>query len=145
MVFSSHIFLFYFLPVALTVYYLAARMGLWWRNLALAALGYLFYGWANPRYVALMFGTTFTDWVLSKIIACDSVRFWLHHDADRALPLGGMRSRLQRGMLMVSIVLNLGVLAVFKYLPLGMETVNGAAAAMGSAPIFHEIIFLKLF
>ena len=39
MVFSSHLFIYYFLPLALAVYYLLPRRG---RNLGLTVLSYLF-------------------------------------------------------------------------------------------------------
>ncbi|HAA48078.1 MAG TPA: transcriptional regulator, partial [Planctomycetaceae bacterium] len=47
-VFSSHLFVFYFLPLALLLYYAApGRL----RHVLLTALSYLFYGWANPLFV----------------------------------------------------------------------------------------------
>ena len=55
MVFSSHVFIFYFLPLALGVYYLLPHRG---RNLSLTLLSYVFYGWANPLFVVLMFASS---------------------------------------------------------------------------------------
>ncbi len=52
MVFSSHLFLFYFLTAALVLYYLSPR---WLKHLTLTAVSYVFYGWANPLFVVLMF------------------------------------------------------------------------------------------
>ena len=52
MVFSSHLFLFYFLPFALATYYIMPRRG---KNVALTLLSYVFYGWANPLFMVLMF------------------------------------------------------------------------------------------
>ena len=74
MVFSSHIFLFYFLPAALALYFLLARAPQRTRNLWLALAGYAFYGWANPRFIVLMFATTFVDWAASLVVARD--RWW---------------------------------------------------------------------
>ena len=51
MVFSSQIFLFYFLPAVLLLYYLLQRRG---KNTALNLLSYVFYGWANPLFVVLV-------------------------------------------------------------------------------------------
>ena len=45
MVFSPHVFVFYFLPLTLVLYYAAPWRG---RHLVLTLLSYLFYGWANP-------------------------------------------------------------------------------------------------
>jgi hypothetical protein len=60
MVFSSYLFLFYFLPAALLLYYAAP-----WRakQLVLTALSYLFYGWANPLFVLLLATSTVVDFV----------------------------------------------------------------------------------
>ena len=47
MVFSSHLFIFYFLPLALMLYYAMPQRG---RNLLLTLVSYVFYGWANPLF-----------------------------------------------------------------------------------------------
>ena len=59
MVFSSHVFLFYFLPAALLLYYACPRRG---RHLVLTLLSYLFYGWANPLFVVLLAASTTIDY-----------------------------------------------------------------------------------
>ena len=51
MVFSSHIFLFYFLPLALATYFLAGKK---WRNAILTLSSYIFYGWGEPMFVLLL-------------------------------------------------------------------------------------------
>ena len=58
MVFSSHLFLFYFLPGALLLYYAAPRRA---KHLILTVVSYLFYGWANPLFVPLLFASTAID------------------------------------------------------------------------------------
>ena len=57
MVFSSHIFLFYFLPAALGLYFALHRCPQRWRNVVLIVTGYAFYGWAEPMFMPLMFAT----------------------------------------------------------------------------------------
>ncbi len=59
MVFSSHIFIYYFLPAALLGYYALWGAPQRWRNFWLIITGYIFYGWAEPRFTLLMFCTTF--------------------------------------------------------------------------------------
>ena len=59
MVFSSHIFVYYFLPIALLLYYLLPRNA---KHLGLTFLSYLFYGWAHPPFVLLMFASTLIDY-----------------------------------------------------------------------------------
>ncbi len=66
MVFSSQIFFFYFLPLALAVYYGLPRRG---RHLALTLLSYIFYGWANPLFVVLLLISTLINYVCGLKIA----------------------------------------------------------------------------
>ena len=71
MVFSSYLFLFYFLPLALLLYYVAPRRA---QHLVLTLLSYVFYGWANPLFVFLLFLSTAVDYVAGLVIARLSAR-----------------------------------------------------------------------
>ena len=51
MIFSSIPFLYYFLPVVLLVYGLAPRKG---KNAVLLLFSLVFYGWGEPKYLAVM-------------------------------------------------------------------------------------------
>lgn len=95
MVFSSHIFLFYFLPFALLVYYLVPRSA---KSLVLTLLSYVFYGWWNPWFTLLMLGSTGVDYVCGKVIASP-----------------GARAHRRKAGVVTSIVVNLMVLGFFKY------------------------------
>ena len=64
MVFTTHIFLFYFLPVVLLIYYLLPRH----RNAFLTVSSYVFYGWWEPWFVLLMMFSTVLDYVCGGII-----------------------------------------------------------------------------
>jgi alginate O-acetyltransferase complex protein AlgI len=66
MVFSSFLFLFYLLPLALFVYYVAPVRR---RNLVLSLFSYLFYGWANPLFLLLLLGSTLLDYTAGLLIA----------------------------------------------------------------------------
>jgi hypothetical protein len=131
-VFSSHIFVYYFLPLALAGYYALSRAPNRWRNFLLILTGYTFYGWAEPRFMPLMFLTTFVDWLVSLIIAHDTWRFWrVLHKPVKQLPLRGHRSRTQRNAILISVVLNLATLGFFKYFNFGIESYNGLIQALG--------------
>jgi alginate O-acetyltransferase complex protein AlgI len=93
-VFSTPIFIYGFLPLALAVYYLLPRRA---RNGWLVAASYFFYGWGNPLYVVLLLFSTLLDFGCGLGIAKSDSR------ARRLCLLWG------------SIVGNLGVLAFFKY------------------------------
>jgi alginate O-acetyltransferase complex protein AlgI len=134
MVFSSHLFLFYFLPLALAVYYLLAGASQRIRNLWLVVTGYVFYGWAEPRFVLLMFATTTLDWLLSLVIARNQWCFWrATGPVVRVAPLSvqAPATRTRRNALLVSIVSNLTALGFFKYFHFGVDAWNHLATALG--------------
>ena len=149
MLFSSHIFIFYFLPVALLIYYGLARASQRARNGALALLGYFFYGWANPQFILVMLATTLVDWYLSLVIARDN---WLVKDTatDLASPLPpGPRTKRQRAALCLSVISNLTMLGFFKYFHFAIDNYNGLLHAMGLAhaewhPFFHVVLPLGI-
>ena len=115
MVFTSHLFLFYFLPLALATYYLLPRA---WRHLALSLLSYVFYGWANPWFIWLMLGSNVFDYVIGLVLA------------DRP-PAGEPRLRKHKLALLCSVAGNLAVLGFFKYFNFGVDTYNDAVRALG--------------
>ena len=135
MVFSSHIFVYYFLPLALLGYYALGRAPQRWRNFWLILTGYTFYGWAEPRFMLLMFGTTFIDWLMSLVIAHDTWGVWpVLHKPAKQLPRRGRRTRTQKSAILISVVLNLATLAFFKYFNFGIESWNSLVEAIG----FHQ-------
>ena len=84
MVFSSHIFLFYFLPLVLLTYFAMPRRG---RNVLLTLLSYLFYGWANPFFVVLMASSTVIDYFCGLVISRQWGRSWSTPVARRHGPV----------------------------------------------------------
>ena len=85
MVFSSHVFVFYFLPLTLLLYYAAPWRG---RHLVLTLLSYLFYGWANPLFVVLLLFSTTVDYLCGLAIV-SSGPLWLGRIATlRRRPTG---------------------------------------------------------
>ena len=66
MVFSSHLFVFYFLPLVLIPYDLLPLRG---KHIWLTLVSYVFYGWANPWFVLLMIFQTVVDWLAGLTIA----------------------------------------------------------------------------
>ncbi|MGI6417710.1 MAG: MBOAT family O-acyltransferase [Thermoguttaceae bacterium] len=111
MVFSSHQFLFYFLPTALVLYYLSPR---WLKHLTLTAVSYVFYAWANPLFVVLMFGSTLIDYLCGLALA-GQLRPSTWRDPIALLPKGQSRSKRHRWVLAISITSNLSLLGFFKY------------------------------
>ncbi len=125
MVFSSYLFLFYFLPVALLLYYLTPRAG---KHLMLALVSYAFYGWSNPAFVCLLLFSTVIDYCCGLVIA--GISPW-SREAEPLLEPGGMRSRKQRLALVLSIVTNLSLLGFFKYFNFATGSWDAMMAAFG--------------
>ena len=119
MVFSSQIFLFYFLPLFFAGYYLLV-----WRkarhstlNFFITVFSYLFYGWMEPWLVLLMFGTTFVNYLAGRSISA----------------LGA--SNTQRNLaLLLSVIVNLGTLGFFKYYMFTMGGANALVELLGGEP-----------
>ena len=111
MVFSSFIFLFAFLPLALAAYYLSPARA---KNAVLLAASLAFYAWGAPRFVFVLVGATWVDWMISRAIA--------------AAPSGSAR---RRQWLVGSLVLNLGLLGWFKYANFAASQFRQLGSVMG--------------
>ena len=107
MVFSTSIFIYLFLPITLIIYYLAPKKG---KNLIILLSGLLFYSWGEPIYVIVMLISTMIDYFAGLI---------MNHFDGRKVP--------RRICLIVSIVMNLGLLGIFKYSGFIAENINAIA------------------
>src|SRR5579863_2690673 len=105
MVFSSHIFVFYFLPLALLLYYAGPR-GM--RNFTLTLVSYVFYGWMNPYFILLIAYSTLVDYCCGNLI----YGHWRLIGPVTINEKGEPRaSELQRKLFVtVSLISNLGML-----------------------------------
>lgn len=106
MVFSSITFLFYFLPVVLIAYFVSPKS---MRNLVLFLASLFFYAWGEPVYVVLMLFSTVVDYTLGRLIG-RNIR-----NGDRK------KAKL---CVLASVVINLSLLATFKYLDFIIGNVN---------------------
>ena len=101
MVFSSLIFLFVFLPLALPCYYLACRTG--WRNGLLFLFSMAFYAWGEPVYVLLLAASIVANWGFG---------LWTQ---------GAKARRAGKRAVLFAVLFNAGNLFVFKYLDFALE------------------------
>ncbi|WP_313232945.1 MBOAT family O-acyltransferase [Tissierella praeacuta] len=106
MVFSSILFLFYFLPVVLTIYFISPKK---YRNFILFLSSLLFYSWGEPKYIWIMLFSTVLDYTCGKLV----YRYKDNKDVNK--------SRLWLG---VSIFTNLGLLGFFKYFDFFISNIN---------------------
>lgn len=111
MVFSSLLFLFLFLPVVLVLYFAVPRR---FRNGVLLTVSLFFYAWGEPVYVLLMIATILIDWVHGLLIE----RFQNRGDGRKA-----------KIAVVSAIIINLGMLAFFKYTDFFIGNVNGLFGA----------------
>ena len=141
MVFTSHVFLFYFLPLVLGAYYLLPFRA---RTALIAVSSYVFYGWANPIWAVLMFFGSSVDYVcgvgLLKLSGLPDQPDGLPPVIDRRVP----RTRKMRALLIVSIVTNLGLLAIFKYTGFVAENLNALASSLGAGPHAVPVLHVVL-
>ena len=137
MVFSSHLFIFYFLPLALLLYYAMPQRG---RNLLLTLLSYVFYGWANPLFSVLMLVSTTIDYVCGLFISNQFGR----HAWEKPVPLltpGGVRTRAQHIALMVTLTSNLSLLGFFKYFNFATESWTALMTTLGLPDLGFDLAF----
>ena len=106
MVFSSLLFLFRFLPVMLIVYFAAPKR---FRNGVLFIGSLIFYGWGEPVYISLLLFSTLVDYVHGRLV-------WRFMEEGKQ-----KRARL---CVASSVIINLGLLGVFKYADFLLETVG---------------------
>ena len=65
MVFSSILFIFRFLPVAMVIYFLTPNK---FKNLTLLLVSLIFYSWGEPKYFGIMIASIVVDYVVSRAI-----------------------------------------------------------------------------
>jgi len=119
LLFNSFPFIFAFLPVVLVGFFVLARvsdrLAAGW--LALASL--VFYGWWDARYVALLLASIGTNFALGSSIA---------RQRESRGPQGG------RALLAVAIVVNLALLAYFKYTLFFLANLQALTGHAGPLP-----------
>ena len=108
MVFSSYLFIFFFLPLALLGYYVAPQK---LRHLTLTIFSYIFYGWANPWFCLLMLFNTSVDYTNGRLMQVYPAR--------------------KKLFVTLSIVCDLAILGFFKYFNFGLDNYNATMAALG--------------
>ena len=96
MLFSSLVFLWFFLPAAVFLYYLAPGRNA--KNIVLFAASLIFYGWGGPRYLLL---------VLLTALLC--------YAAGLCIDAAGERTALKKLSVGVFVLITLGILGYFKY------------------------------
>ena len=95
MVFSSIIFLFYFLPALIILYFIAPKK---LKNLVMIIGSFVFYAWGEIRFLPIMLALSVEDYVCARLME-------KHRENKK-------RRRLY---MLISVISNLSVLIFFKY------------------------------
>ncbi len=107
MVFSSAIFLFLFLPIVFILYYILPKK---LRNTIMFLASLLFYAWGEPIYIFIMLFSTVFDYENGRLIEkCRKQE----------------KEKICKVILILSIVVNLGLLMFFKYTDFFVGNING--------------------
>ena len=140
MVFSSHLFIFYFLPLVLLLNY---TLPFRWLSLMLVCLSYAFYGWMNPKWVLLMCTSSFIDYICGWVLVKYS---GLPMDGKELplLPKDQPRNRAQKAALAISMLSNIGILCYFKYYDFGVANLNAALGAFGFGEATFQALHIAL-
>jgi alginate O-acetyltransferase complex protein AlgI len=123
MVFSSTLFLFYFLPVFLLVYWLAPERA---KNPVALLASVLFYAWGGLDFLALFLGSVVVNFFLIRGMAATPER------------------RKQRIFLLISVVLNVGLLFYFKYANFFIDNADALSTALGGSSFSWEQVVLPI-
>ena len=119
MLFTSPIFLFFFLPAVLLLYYISPHR---FKNLVLLFSSIIFYMWGESVLVLVMIATIIIDFFAARIIEGGNAKFGLS----------------------ISVISNLGMLGFFKYFNFGVENFEALFGALGfnekSLPVFPHIV-----
>lgn len=118
MVFSSSLFLLYFLPFFLILYFISPYK---LRNLLIVIASIFFYSWGGPKYIFIIFFSIIIDFFIAKFI----------HQSQ------GNKRKL---WLTIGISINLGFLVYFKYANFFVENINSGLSFLG----FNALSFVKV-
>ncbi len=110
MVFSSSIFLLYFLPLFILVYHIIGNR---FKNYFILAASIFFYSWGAPKFVFVILASTIIDFFIVRTL----------YRSEEV--------RKRKLLLSLSICINLGLLLYFKYANFFVENVNELLTLLG--------------
>ncbi len=122
MVFSSALFLFYFLPLFLVLYWLTPYR---FKNLCILLASLLFYIWGAPLFIFPLLGSIVLDYFI-------------------ALEISRTKNSAKKWLLYASLLLNLGLLAYFKYSNFFVENLDVLFQIFGIAELKWTKVILPI-
>jgi len=122
MVFSSSLFLLYFLPTFLIIYFLLPKF---LKNIFALIASILFYSWGAPDFIFIVLGSIVVDYYVVETLFKSS-------------------GRKRRILLAISVILNIGLLVYFKYANFFIENVNFFLKSLGSDEVNWTAVALPI-
>ncbi len=107
MLFTSIVFLYYFLPLLLFLYFISGKKI---RNYILLVFSLLFYAWGEPKLVFLMMIMVFVNYTVGILI-----------DKEKSIDDNSKKAKI---ILVIGVIANLAILGYFKYSMFIMESIN---------------------
>lgn len=123
MVFSSNLFILYFLPIFLLTYHLVNRK---YKNYIILAFSIFFYSWGAPKFVLVIITSTIFDYYIVQ-------RLYLSQNANH-----------RKLLLTISLFINLGLLAYFKYANFFVSNVNEVLQSLGYTQLKWTAVVLPI-
>ncbi len=120
MVFSSILFLYVFLPVFLLVYHVAGTKQ---KNYVILGASIFFYAWGAPAFIFLVLASLIINFYIVKQL---------------------YQNRNQKGYLILSVIINLGLLGYFKYANFFIDNVNFLIESFGAQPVSWTKVVLPI-
>lgn len=121
MIFSSILFLLYFLPVFILVYSILPKQV---KNWFILLASIVFYAWGAPEFVFILIASTIANFYIIKR---------LHSSIDK-----------KQVLLTISVVFNLALLGYFKYANFFIDNVNAALTLSGFSAISWTKVALPI-
>ena len=115
MLFPSYAFMV-FLPLVFLAYWYVFGRSLRSQNVFILAASYLFYGWWDWRYLGLLFASSLGDMLIGLAIQ------------------GASSAKSRKSWLALSLVVNLGLLCVFKYFNFFVDGMHDLLLTVGLEP-----------
>ena len=115
MLFSSNVFLYFYFPIVLLLYFVTPRK---WRNLALFLVSLFFYGWGEPVYVLLMVATILLNYIFGA---------WVQIRKDKG--------KSAKTVLAFGVAGNLLILGFFKYAGFVVENLKAILPFMAGISV----------
>ena len=123
MVFSSNVFLLYFLPLFLICYFICPKR---FRNYVILLFSVVFYAWGAPDFILLLLGSTIINFYLVKLM----------HKTEKT----GLK-RLYCGL---AIAVSLGLLVYYKYANFLIDNLNALIGLFGVNSIKMAKVLLPI-